>query len=93
MPRREKEPFIHEGDRILIEQGAPGGIWDVRAARWARADDENDDRIELVLSRSSLSYKTVFNEKTMRHQSNWPQHILSRDITVGKPIQFKPKQG
>ena len=93
MPRREKEPFIHKGDKILMERGTPGGIWDVMAARWAR-EDENDDRIELVLSRgggTSMAFKTVFNEQTMRHQSNWPRHILSRDITVGKPLQFKPK--
>jgi hypothetical protein len=93
MPRREKEPFIYKGDRILVEHGGPGGIWDVRAARWAHAD-ENDDRIELVLGRGggpSMCFKTVFSEQTMRHQSNWPRHILSRDITVGKPLQYKPK--
>lgn len=93
MPRREKEPFIHKGDRILIERGGPGGIWDVMVARWARAEDENDHHIELVLARgsTSMAFKTTFNEQTMRHQSNWPQHILSRDISVGKPLQYKPK--
>lgn len=90
-PHREKEPFIHKGDKIVMERAAPGGVWDVLAARWA---SDRDDRIEIVLGRGgSNRFKTVFNAATMRHQSNWPQHMLSRDINVGRPLQYKPRRG
>ena len=89
---REKEPFIHKGDKILMTGGPCGGSWDVMDARWARRDDTSDERVELVLRRGSSMYtKTIFNATTMKHQSEWPCNVLSRDINIQKPIKFKAK--
>jgi hypothetical protein len=90
--RREKEPFINRGDRILIKNGSCGGTWNVLAARWAKGDDAADDRIEVVLGRGTgMNLKTIFNAENMQHQSNWPREVLSRDINVQKPLKFRPK--
>ncbi len=90
-PRREKEPFIHRGDKILITGGSVGGSWAVTESRWAKREDARDERIELILSRGSMHFKTIFNAETMRHQSNQPPDRLSRDINVRKPLQFRRK--
>ena len=93
MAHREKEPAIHRGDRIVINGGlSAGGSWDVLDARWAKRDDESDDRVEMVLGRGGGSrFKVIFNALTMQHHSNWPSDVLSRDIHVKKPLQYRPK--
>lgn len=93
MAQREKEPFIHKGDRVVINGGlGAGGPWDVMNARWAKRDDDSDHSIEIVLGRGgSTRFKIVFNEATMQHHSNWPSEVLSRDIRVKKPLQYRPK--
>lgn len=91
--RREKEPFIHKGDTVCIDRaGTVSGSWDVMDARWKNRDDAFDRNIELVLGRGGSSrFKIAFNGECMRHYSRWPEDVLSRDISVQKPIQFRPK--
>jgi len=84
---REKQPFIAKGDDVTIRRsGAISGIWRVAAARYAN-DNPEDARIEMVLSRgSAMTFKTLYDPKTMTVKSNTPPHILSRDTRVGKPV-------
>jgi hypothetical protein len=89
--RREREPSIHRGDKILITAGGAAGTWDVRDARWAKRDETSDQRVELVLGRGSMQFKTIFNAQTMRHQTEWPADKLSRDINVQKPLKYRPR--
>jgi len=88
---RKKEPFIQKGDAVHIQRpGNISGTWKVLAARFKPASLD----IELVLSRSSaLTFKTVFDEATMRVTSHIPDYILNRDIDVKRPVSLKPKKG
>lgn len=86
-PRREKEPPICAGDEIIIEKGGAAGRWTVRAARF-----EDGGNISVVLSKGgSQTFKTRFNETTMRHKRAAPVYMLSRDIGVGGKIRLKRK--
>jgi hypothetical protein len=85
-PRREKEPPISAGDEIHIERGGGAGRWQVRAARYEKADG---DKITLVLGRGGTAFKTVFNAQTMRHIDKTPAYMLSREIRVPGKIRLK----
>lgn len=89
-PKREKEPFIKQGDEIFITRGGGGavGAWKVAAVRWR---DSTSDKIEMVLRRGSTGFKTLFNRETMQVRSNRPAHKLVRPLNLPKTARFGKK--
>lgn len=91
---REKDPFIQKGDDVIVNRpNHLAGTWRVLAARYASATI-TDPRVEVVLRRggASMTFKTIFDEKSMRVKSNRPDYMLGRDIRVQKPIRFRPPE-
>ncbi len=87
--RREKQPFVRAGDKILIRSGGGMGTWDVLAARYANLDPY-DEKISLVLGRGSTTFKTDYDPRRMEHKCDVPPHKLHRNIRKAKSIRFKP---
>lgn len=87
--KREKEPFIKPGDDVFITRSSgASGAWKVAAARWR---DDSSDRIDIVLRRGSMGFKTEFNRETMQVRSNRPVHRLTRSLNSLKTASFRKK--
>lgn len=87
--KREKEPFIKLGDEVFITRSSgASGAWQVAAVRWR---DERSSRIELVLRRGSMGFKTEFNRETMQVRSNRPAHKLTRPLNSPRTASFRKK--
>lgn len=85
---REDIPYIMKGDSVFIERGGPSGAWEVMQAKYK---SETGAEIELVLRRGSQMFKTVFNEATMRLNTERPFAETCRDIRAPEAASFRKK--
>lgn len=86
--RRDKTPYVQQGDQVFIRSGAGSGhgAWAVADARLR----EEVNKVVMVLRRGSMAFKAAFNRETMHvTRSETPAHKLTRDVPALKTASFR----